>query len=292
MSPGFIFAALTILFFGSWAVPTKTLKNDPYVMAFWLTLGHFILSILIFIFTKVHGLRGEILLAPLIAGILWAIGIASGYVGIKHLGITRALGTWVPLIIIISALWGLVFFGEAKVFGTQKSFLTVLAIILLVFAALAIVFSAKSKKEILGNVKLGIIASVILALFHGSFFVPLRTINESIFITFVPLTFGMILTTFVITFLKKLNIFSDLWSTLRMTLAGLILGGGNYCALLTIQFLGVSQGYPLTQLGIIVNTLWGTLVFKEVKSLQGKILIVIGVATAILGAIILNFARV
>lgn len=33
-----------------------------------------------------------------------------------------------------------------------------------------------------------------------------------------------------------------------------------------------------TQLGIIVNTLWGTLVFKEITSTRGKILIAAGVS--------------
>lgn len=292
MNLGFIFAALTILFFGSWAVPTKTLKQDPYIMAFWLTVGHFILSVLIFLLLAGKGLRSDILVAPFIAGILWAVGIAAGFVGIKNLGITRALGVWIPAIIIISALWGLLFFGEAKILGTQKLFLTILSIIMLVAAALAIVFSTKSKEEKLGNIKLGILASATLALFHGSFFVPLRVIEASIFITFLPFTIGMVLTTLAILLFKRLSIFTDPISISRMVLAGLILGGGNYTALLTIQFLGVAQGYPLAQLGIIVNTLWGTLVFKEVKSLQGKVLIVIGVALALFGAIILNFARI
>ena len=77
-----------------------------------------------------------------------------------------------------------------------------------------------------------------------------------------------------------------------MILAGLILGGGNHTALLTIKYLGVAQGYPLTQLGIIVNTLWGALVFKEVTTKKGKILIALGVTIALVGAIILNSARI
>jgi len=47
----------------------------------------------------------------------------------------------------------------------------------------------------------------------------------------------------------------------------------------------------LTQLGIIVNTLWGALVFREVTTFRGKVFIAAGVIVAIIGAIFLNSAR-
>lgn len=289
MSLGYFFAILTIFLFGSWAVPTKTLKIDPRVQAFWLTVGHFLLSAAIFLFF-IQQLSLDRSIGPLVAGIFWAVGITSGYVGIKHLGITRALGLWIPIVIITSALWGLVFFGEAKVLGTQKLIQTIIAIGLLISAALAVILSSKGENK-LGNIKIGIIASATLGLIHGSFFVPLRASELPIFVTFFPLTVGMVLTTSTISFVQKLKLNYDLPSILRMILAGLILGGGNYTALLTIQYLGVAQGYPLTQLAIIINTLWGTIVFKEATTPKGKTLVVIGVALALIGAYLLNSAR-
>ncbi len=289
MNQGIFFAALTIFFFGSWAVPTKTLKIDPQVQAFWLTIGHFLLSSVIFIFFA-RPLSLNDIVAPFIAGILWAIGITAGYIGIKHLGITRALGIWVPIVLITSALWGLVFFKEGSSLGNLQLIQTMLGLFLLVGAALAVIMSSRGENK-LGNVKTGIIASVVIGIIHGSFFVPLRASALPIYVTFLPLTVGMVITTSLIVFLRKLKIKYDKKSTLRMLSAGFILGGGNYTALLTTQFLGVAQGYPLTQLGIIVNTLWGTLVFKETATRRGKILIAIGITVALLGAILLNSAR-
>jgi glucose uptake protein len=287
---GIIFAILTILLFGSWAVPTKTLKIDPRVLAFWLTVGHFLLSVIIFGFVAQRIPYNE-LIGPLIAGILWAVGIISGYVGIKHLGITRAMGIWIPTVIIVSALWGLIFFGEAATLGTVRLVQTIFAICLLTTAALAVILSTRGEGK-LGHIKIGILASVILGILHGSFFVPLRITTLPIFVTFLPLTIGMIVTTTLIILSQKLKIKYDSISVFRMIAAGLILGGGNYTALLTIQFLGVARGYPLTQLGIIVNTLWGALVFKEIITSRGKVLIGVGIIIAIIGALILNLARV
>lgn len=289
MNIGFIFAGITILFFGSWAVPTKTLKISSLTQAFWLTFGHLLLSSFIFIFVWQKIPLNESI-GPFIAGIFWAIGITLGYIAIKNLGITRALGTFIPIIIITSASWGLIFFKEAWLLGNEKLLLTIAAILLLTVSALAVIFSARGEKQ-LGNIKLGFLASLGIGIIHGSFFVPLQMSSLSIFVSFVPLTIGMVVMMLILILLKKVKIFYDFTSMVRMILAGLILGGGNYTALLTIQNLGVSQGYPLTQLGIIVNALWGVLVFKEVATVKGRMLIVLSIAIALSGALLLNFAR-
>lgn len=289
MNTGVIFAILTILFFGSWPVPTKTLKIDPRIQAFWLTVGHFLLSLVIFLFVAEPISLAETI-GPFIAGVLWSIGIISGYIGIKHLGITRALGIWIPIVLVISALWGLIFFGEAKALGLGGLVQTVLAIVLLIIAALLIISSSKGEKK-LGNLKIGILSAVVIGLIHGSFFVPLRTSDLPIFVTFLPLTLGMVAVTSLVILFNKLKLAGGFSQILRMISAGFVLGGGNYTALLTVQYLGVAQGYPLTQLGIIVNTLWGVLVFKEVNTFKGKVLVAIGVIVAIIGAIALNSAK-
>lgn len=289
MDIGYIFAALTVLCFGSWAVPTKTLRINPLTQSFWLTFGHLLLSCLIFMFVLQKISFGDSV-GPFISGVLWALGIVLGYVAIKNLGITRALGTFIPIVIITSSLWGLIFFKEAWLLGSQKLLLTVIAILLLTTAAIVVILSAKGEKQI-GKIKVGILSSLGIGIIHGSFFVPLQTSDLSIFVSFVPLTIGMVLTMLILILLKKVKVFYDFASIARMILAGLILGGGNYTALLTIQNLGVSQGYPLTQLGIIVNALWGVLVFKEVATLKGKILITLSIIIALSGALLLNLAR-
>jgi glucose uptake protein GlcU len=288
---GYFFALATILLFGSWAVPTKTLKIHPLVLAFWLTVGHFLLSLILYIFNP-QGITFEQSAMPFVAGVLWALGIAAGYVGIRELGITRAIGTWIPIVILTSALWGFLFFGEAATLGTQRLIVSLCAIGLLVLAALLIVLSSKEDKKTLGNVKLGLIAAIVLGITHGSFFVPLRASDAGTFVSFLPLTAGMVVATFVLLIINKHRIVHDVKSTFRMISGGFLLGGGNYTAIFTTIYLGVAQGYPLTQLAIIVNTLWGIFFFKEASTGKGKMLILAGVICALFGAIVLNQARI
>ena len=292
MNLGIIFALLTILLYGSWAVPTKTLKINPKVQAFWLTLGHLIVSAIIFILLSnmMPSLNNSI--APLIAGALWAIGITLGYVGIKHLGITRAIGIWVPVNILVGALWGLIFFGEAKILGTEKLLLSLLGIGFLITAAITVISSIKTKEKMVGSAFLGILASLSVGLFHGSVFVPLRASSLPFAATFLPWGIGMAITTSLIVLSQRLKLNYGLLSNSRMLSSGLILGVGNYLALLTIKYLGYTNGFALTQLSIVVNTLWGAVVFKEITSAKGKILIATGVAVALVGAYILSTVRI
>ena len=289
MNIGLIFALITILLFGSWAVPTKTLKIDPKIQAFWLTVGHFILSTIVFLFF-LQPFTFTQFIYPLIAGALWSVGIIAGFRGIKELGITRAIGIWIPVVILTSASWGLIYFGEAAKMSSMQLGQTILSIFLLICAALFIVSSSKGEKK-LGNIKLGVIMSLVLGIFHGSFFVPLQTSNLPITVSFFPFTIGMIIVTAFLVVREKFNVKFNFKETVRMMSGGFILGGGNYTALLTIANLGVSQGYPLVQLAIVVNTLWGVIYFREATNTKAKLLIFIGIIFAIIGAILLNNAR-
>jgi len=56
------------------------------------------------------------------------------------------------------------------------------------------------------------------------------------------------------------------------------------------DLMGVSKGYAITQLALVVNALWGIFVFQEVteKSAKGKIYV--GLAVALTGGILLSFS--
>jgi glucose uptake protein len=285
-------ALITLLLFGSWAVPSKTLRVEAGANAFWLTVGHFILSIVLFTFV-VQPIPLQDFVLSFIAGVLWGIGIFAGFYAIKQLGITRAQGIWVPVVVTVSALWGLLFFGEAYKMGTEKLVLSVVSIIILIIAALVVIFSMRVEKSHSKNPHIGsgILAATLLGIFHGTFFVPLHASKLSLFVTFVPLTLGMVTTSYLLARIQKTPLTYSWQAILRMISGGLILGTGNYMALLTVQILGVAQGYPLTQLGIVVNTLWGILLFKEVTSTKGRVLVLIGIVIALGGAFLLNVAR-
>lgn len=271
-------------------MPTKTVRIDPRVQSFWLTVGHLVISISIFLFLsrKVPNLSDS--LAPFIAGVMWSIGINLGYIAIKHLGITRAIGIWVPVNILVGACWGLLYFKEAFSLNSTQLFLTISGIALLITAIVAIISAGKSEKMV-GNIKMGILSAFAIGLLHGSVFVPMKASILPFAQSSFPFAIGLVATTSIIVAFKKLKIVYSVQNTLRMMSGGFILGFGNYFALLTIEKLGYSTGFALTQLAIVVNTLWGAIVFREISSKRGKVLITLGITVALAGAFILNYAR-
>lgn len=187
-------------------------------------------------------------------------------------------------------LVGPIFFGEAKLLGAEKVIRTVLAISFLLLSTLAIVMSSKGEKKF-GNVKTGLLAALVIGIFSGSFFVPMRLSPLPPAVSFLPMSIGTVLLTSFLLLIKKQKVLYDTSTTARMILAGIILGGGNFMSLLTIQKLGVAQGFPLTQMALIVNTLWGVFFFKEVATTRGKLFIALSIVIAIVGILTLNSAR-
>jgi glucose uptake protein GlcU len=289
MSLGLAFALLTVLLWGSWSVVTKTLPIDARVQTFWLTVGHLLLVLSLFMLTG-STVTAAATVAPLVAGVLWGAGMIGGIVGIRHLGMTRAIGIWVPAVIIVSALWGLFYFRELWTFDTDRLLLSGLAIFLVILAAVLVILSKEDTAQV-KNARVGIIAALVLGILHGSYFVPLHSSTFSVIVTYLPVSVGMVLLTFAVGAFSRLGFFHDPLSMARMVVAGIIQAGGNYMALLTISYLGVSLGYPLTQCAIVVATLWGTLFFKEVTTLRGKRFVFSGVTIVLVGAVLLNFAR-
>jgi glucose uptake protein len=191
----------------------------------------------------------------------------------------------VPVLVILSTAWGLTVFGE-----NPNGPLLVLALLAVLGAAFCMILSSEDETMVRHRVR-GYLLAAVLGVCHGSYFVPLQNSDVPIQTILLPVAIGMVLTMSLIIIASRAKVWFGAMATTRMTLAGIILGGGNYFALATMSELGVSLGYPLTQLGIVVNTLWGVFLFHEVTTRRGKVLVVLGVGAALIGAILANYAR-
>lgn len=289
MLTGFLFALATIFLFGSWPVPTHAVGASPATKAFWLTTGHFILDTLVFLITG-STITGTASILPFCSGLVWGAGMICGFVAIKNIGVIRGLGLWVPVIILTSAAWGLFFFGEWWILSPQKVTFTIVAIALILVATFLLIKS-KNDDTPIRNLQVGVFSAVALGVAHGSYFIPLHASQYSIFATFLPLSIGMTTVTYSYARVVRSQLNHGFGLNLRMLSAGVILGGGNYMALLTLDHLGVTLGYPLTQFGIVINTLWGVFYFREVQSKKSLIYLSIGIFFVVMGALLMSIVR-
>jgi glucose uptake protein GlcU len=113
---GWIAAVISVLSFGSFGVPIKSVKVEvhPLVMQSYKTLVCFLTSwLVIFLGEEIRWSYWGIA-----SGMFWVPGAACGIIGIRNAGLAVAVGIWSSIIVMTSFLFGFVFFKEEiKDFG-------------------------------------------------------------------------------------------------------------------------------------------------------------------------------
>lgn len=110
MNPGYLYALLAILIWGSYSVPFKK-SPASNILQFQAVMG---LGILLFSVLVSLVLHYSFNTNPygLAAGILWGLGNVAGLFAIRSIGMSRAMPIWVSFVILVSFLWGILFFHE------------------------------------------------------------------------------------------------------------------------------------------------------------------------------------
>ena len=123
---GWLGVAGSILFFGIFNIPLKMMKRPPHPIVWSLYMQFpiiFLFSLITLSYTKPYVWSSWGLLG---AG-LWIPGSILSVYAIKYLGLAVAQGGWAACIVIVSFLWGSLYFGE----NINSVGLTVLALFLL-----------------------------------------------------------------------------------------------------------------------------------------------------------------
>ena len=214
-------------------------------------------------------------IAGLSAGAIWITASTLGIFAIKYIGLGRVAPLVGSVIIITSFLWGLLFFIE------QLSSLefAVIGIVMLAAGMPLVAVGERNSKD-----KKGYIITVIAGILWGSLFVPVRMMSD-----LETSFFSMSLAIFVIgigiliamrPFRKK--------ETLTGIASGAIWNVGNIASFLAVAALGLTVGYPLTQLALLFNVSWGLLYFKEALQRKSFTAIYAGAAIVIVGSVFLS----
>lgn len=216
-------------------------------------------------------------LAGLSAGAIWITASTLGIFAIKYIGLGRVAPLVGSVIIITSFLWGLLFFNE------ELSSLT-LAVIGIAMLASGMPLVAVGEKK--ANDVKGYMFTVMAGILWGSLFVPIRLVSD-----LETSFFSMSLSIFVIGIgiLIAMRHFRK-----RETLTGIVSGAiwnvGNVASFLAVAAIGLTVGYPLTQLALLFNVTWGLLYFKEAAHRKSFTAIYVGAAIVIIGAVFLSYS--
>ena len=271
---GIVFALISAASWGAYLVPIKKFGMNNIFH----TQGAIGIGAIIFALAAVPFYGSLTLdLGGIIAGSIWITASILGIFAVKYIGLGRVAPLVGSTIIITSFLWGLLFFNEHL--GSL-----VFAVIGIAMLGAGMPLVAVGERN--SNDMKGYIVTVIAGILWGSLFVPVRLISnlETSF-------FSMSLTIFVIgigiliaarNFRKK--------ETLTGIASGVIWNVGNIASFLAVAALGLTIGYPLTQLALLFNVSWGLLYFKEASQRKSFTAIYVGAAIVIIGSVLLSYS--
>jgi len=152
----------------------------------------------------------------------------------------------------------------------------------------------QQQEKTMKDVVLGMTCALILGVMNGSMMVPLRfTPEDASGINYI-VSFGigvMVVTPVcaLVYFLirRQLPQFHLKVALVPGLITGLIWNVGNFCSIYATLYLGLTVGFPLTQVALVVSGLWGILMFKELKGARTLVVWTLGVCVLLGGASLL-----
>jgi glucose uptake protein len=214
----------------------------------------------------------------ILSGVIWTVGNILALYSVKLIGLSRTSPFLAGFSILVSFIWGILFFEE-------KFSYMILAIgaIGLLLAGLPFVTSAT---KTLAVQRKGYFIAAASGIIGGSYVIPMQATHTlqsgffssslSIFAIGIPLLF-----------------LSRRWIK-KEIVAGIVSGSlfntGSLFVLIAIASIGITVAYPISQTATLFAVSWGVLYFKEIANKRNILRVVAGSVMILSGAILLSIA--
>jgi len=220
----------------------------------------------------------DILPSGLLSGAIWTAGNILALYSVRLIGLSRTSPFLAGFSILVSFLWGILFFGE-------KFNYMILAIAALGLLLAGLPFVASAAKVSVVQRK-GYVIAAASGIVGGSYVIPMQATHTlqsgffssslSIFAIGIPLLF-----------------LSRRWIK-KEIIAGMVSGSlfnlGSLSVLIAIASIGITVAYPISQTATLFAVSWGVLYFKEIVHKQSILRVIMGSVMILSGAVLLAIA--
>lgn len=288
-----IYAIITVLAWGSWLIPSQRIEfSNLHVRTFYVSIANFILAFLVFWRRGGQGLTLETAWLPAIGGLIWAVSGYCAFTAIDKIGLTRAVGIWTPLNIIVGMIWGVLLFDEFVGAEITTLLLLVFSLTMMIAGILIIIFArgGDTQQRVHSGFAGGLLAAIGAGILWGTYFIPINISQQSMWEAAFPLAIGIFLGATVLMLLTRGNPQLPHRRDYALAgLSGLIWGIGNYGMLLMTETIGTGPGFAIAQLGLIVNVAFGIFLYKDPKpGTRAAWVTFLGVILALVGGTLLG----
>ena len=220
----------------------------------------------------------QIFPAGLLSGAIWTAGNVLALYSVRLIGLSRTSPFLAGFSILISFLWGILYFGE-------KFNYMILAIIAIGLLLGGLVFVSNTSKNSPVR-KSGYLVATASGLIGGSYVIPLQATHSlqtgffssslSIFAIGIPMLL------FSRKFAKK--------EMLAGTISGSLFNVGSLSVLVAVGLIGITVAYPISQTATLFAISWGVLYFREIIHRQAILRIITGAGLILCGAALITVA--
>ena len=274
---GLSLAIFAAFFFGTYYVPLKRINGiDSYTYQFFVGIGAIIVGVSA---SFLLGIPLQINVIGLIPGIIWAAANLISVNAIRYMGVS-GVAIAQAVIVLVSFLWGVIFFQESF-----ESITLAIAGISLLILGLPLISSRDKGSSIRKGFALFVIAGII----WGSVYVAPLMYKMSAGSIIPSMMFGIFVSGILSFSAGKRHTSAS--GALNSVFSGILWAIGNVSAALSIDYIGLALAGPIPQLAMLVSVSWGVLYFKEVRE-KGKVVkVIIGGIVLVIGAILLTLAK-
>jgi glucose uptake protein len=283
---GYLYAVITVLAWGTWLTPSQNLAfKNQQIKTFYVASANLLLALVVALLQKPGQLTWSVFWLPFLGGLVWSVSGFLAFTATHRVGMAKAFGIWAPVNIVVSIFWGVLLFHEFL----NPSLLLLLSVVAIIAGVLLIILARSDGVKAQGsNAAIGFLSAVGAGILWGSYFIPIKLSQASLWVTALPLAMGIFVGSAALALLARqplpLGRPSDY---LRVTATGLLWGVGNYGSLLLIESLGAGKGFTIAQLSVVVNALIGIYWLKDPRPRsRAAALTLAGCVLATLGGIV------
>lgn len=271
---GLVSAIVSAVSWGTFFVPVRKVN----VVNIWQLQGATGVGVILFAIPVGFLWGFEILPSGLLSGAIWTAGNLLALYSVRLIGLSRTSPFLAGFSILVSFLWGILFFGEKF-----NYFILAVVALGLLLGGLPFISNTASGLPIQ---KKGYLIAAASGLVGGSYVIPMQATHSlqssffssglSIFVIGIPLLF-----------LSRRFVRKEIMAGI---LSGSLFNIGSLTVLIAIGLIGITVAYPISQTATLFAVSWGILYFKEIVHRRNVIRVITGAGLIMCGAGLLTIA--
>lgn len=296
---GFISIIFTIFIWGTWLIFSRKSSerlNNPFVENVLITLGALLCNMIIFLVYALYSRESidtSLFIYPFLSGILWSFAWLFAFIACSKIGVGKAMSIWAPSGMIVSFLWGVLYYREFS-WNLLYASLAIAIIVVGVISVIRIRNSNDNHKILFSGAFFALLSSLI---WGGTYLIPLKELSSQIspFITLLPLSIGMCTGALAILIVRKNTQYltvENIKNGYLIILSGFMWAVGNMFAIIAVLNIGIGKAYPLAELCGIVNAIFAIFFLKEITDKKKIYLFLVATLVSFLWAIWLSILRI